>query len=95
MNNCKVYCYSVYWQETEFQVSMGTWKKKDFATKKEAKKFARKYRKQYHDNPIKPYILRRVKDRDYFKEDAIVEIVPNYVVKNLPLWGEYIIRIWY
>ena len=91
----KVYEYIVYWQEGEYQVLSGSWKRKAFASKREARIFARNYRKNYKSKPIKPYILQHITWKSTFRQDVAVERVPEKVVKTLSTWGEYFKRIWY
>lgn len=65
-----VYCYRVYWKE-HFNYAESTWYQKQFASKKEAKAFAKK--KKDKTIKLKPYILKTVVHGKYFRIDIKVE----------------------
>lgn len=66
-----VYCYTVYWKEKR-NLTSTMWYQKPFASKKEAKAFAKKYRDK--SIKLKPYIIRSVVHGAYFKKDVKVEM---------------------
>ena len=65
-----VYCYTVFWKE-KFNLSSAMWYQKPFASKKNAKTFAKK--KKDKTIKLKPYILRTTVYRGYFRTDVKVE----------------------
>lgn len=67
-----VYKYMVCWQEKPY-VWEWEWRRKTFASKKEAKKFAREHKDKLH-KPY-PYIVRTVCNRHIFRADVEVEQV--------------------
>lgn len=67
-----VYCYTVYWKENR-NLTSTMWYQKPFASKKEAKAFAKK--KKDKTVKLKPYIIKTVVRGDYFRQDVEVEIV--------------------
>ena len=66
----KVYQYTVWWKEKRI-LSDETWYRKWFANKKEAKRFAKKYKQK--DLP-KPYIVRTIVSMSTFRKDIKCEI---------------------
>lgn len=66
-----VYCYTVYWKEN-FNFTSNTWYHKPFASKKNAKTFAKK--KKNKAIKLKPYILRTTVYGNYFRKDVKVEM---------------------
>ena len=79
----KVYAYTVHWQEKPYVFEF-EWKRKTFAKKKDAQKFARKYRDRKH-KPY-PYIIRSITWRDVFRKDVEVEIAKDNVKRK---WIRY------
>jgi len=65
-----VYCYTVYWKE-KFNFTTTMWYHKPFASKKDAKAFAKK--KKDKAIKLKPYILKTVVHGNYFRKDVKVE----------------------
>ena len=74
----EVYCYTVYWQHTIFEER---WLHKPFANKKEAQKFAKKYKDRKH--PPYPYIIRTIVERNYFRKDVEVEAATGSIRRKL------------
>ena len=66
----KVYQYTVFWKEI-YNLRMSSWFSKSFASKKDAKEFA-KFQKQ-KNIPLKPYILKTIVPSSAFKKGAVVE----------------------
>lgn len=75
----KVYKYTVYWQSTPY-IFEYEWKCKSFAKKKDAQRFARKYKDKKH-KPY-PYIIRTITYREYFKADVEIEFVKDTVERK-------------
>lgn len=73
----EVYCYTVYWQHSLFEER---WLHKPFANKKEAQKFAKKYKDK--KRPPYPYIIRTIVARNYFKKDVEVEPIKESVPRK-------------
>ena len=69
------YKYTVIWFEQNYQIPTGQGKRKHFASKKEAKQFAREKKRKFFNVCVKPFIVRSITDRDMFREDVKVEIV--------------------
>jgi hypothetical protein len=65
-----VYCYTVFWKEKR-NLTSTMWYQKPFASKKEAKAFAKK--KKDKSIKLKPYILKTVVHGNYFRKDVEVE----------------------
>lgn len=65
-----VYCYTVYWKE-HFNYSTAMWYQKPFASKKDAKTFAKKKKNKLIK--LKPYILKTIVHGKYFRLDVKVE----------------------
>ena len=65
-----VYCYTVYWKE-KFNLILNTWYQKPFASKKDAKAFAKK--KKDKSIRLNPYIIRKIVPATYFRIDVKVE----------------------
>ena len=80
MDETKVYAYTVHWQEKPY-VFDDIWKTKTFACKKNAQKFARKYRDRKH-KPY-PYIVRRIVIREIFRQDVEVELAKDNAKRKL------------
>lgn len=70
------YCYTLCWRSEETKGYPTRWLSQRYSLKKEAKKEARKLRAKYGSAKPKPYIIRTIVSRLYFKEDAQVEDVP-------------------
>lgn len=67
------FCYTLCWRSKGYPTR---WNSKTYSLKKEAKKEARKLRAKYGSAKPKPYIIRTIVSRLYFKEDVQVEDVP-------------------
>lgn len=66
----KVFQYTVYWKDKR-NLTDYTWYRKFFANKKEAKKFAKKYKQK---GLPKPYIIRTIVSMSVFRKDIKCEI---------------------
>lgn len=72
------YCYEyvVLWSERNYQLSDGHLYRKFFASKKDAKSFARKKRKEFKKSFFKPIIIQTVVCREVFRKDIEIEEAP-------------------
>lgn len=70
------FCYTLCWRSEETKGYPARWNSQRYSLKKEAKKEARKLRAKYGSAKPKPYIIRTIVSRLYFKEDVQVEDVP-------------------
>lgn len=75
-----VYCYTVYWKEI-YNYSTAMWYQKPFASKKNAKAFAKKKKKENTSIKLKPYILKTVVHGKYFRLDVKVEYTKDEMYK--------------
>ena len=70
MDDSKVYKYTVYWLNYPVY-GPDAWKRKTFAQKSDAKRFAKKQKKR-SCKPY-PYIIKGITDRCVFRKDVEVE----------------------